>query len=74
MRKLLCKLKDGVATEDKINSVYKIDSSNCEAVYFGEPKRFLKSRSDEHKRSARNCYCDQSEIAKHCLEADCNLS
>ena len=30
----------------------KIDCSNCQAVYFGESKRFLKSRSDEHKRSA----------------------
>ena len=53
MRKLLCKPKDRVATEDKNNIVYEIDCSNCEAVYFGESKRSLKSRSDEHKRSVR---------------------
>ena len=36
--KLLYKLKDQVATEDKNNINYEIDSSNCEAVYFGESK------------------------------------
>ena len=71
LRKLLFKPKDRVAaTEDKNNIVYKINCSNCEAVYFGESKRSLKSRSDEHKRSVRNCDCDQNEIAKHCWEAD----
>ena len=29
MRKLLCKPKDRVATEDKDNIVYEIDCSNC---------------------------------------------
>ena len=66
LRKLLCKPKDQVSTEDKNNIVYEIDCSNCEAVYFGESKRSLKSRSDEHKRSVRNCDCDKNENAKHC--------
>ena len=74
LRKLLCKPKDQVATEDKNNIVYEIDCSNCEAVYFGESKRSLKSRSDEHKRSVRNCDCDKNEIAKHCWEADHNFN
>ena len=73
LRKLLCKPKDRVATEDKNNIVYEIDCSNCQAVYFGESKRSLKSRSDEHKRSVRNCDCDKNEIAKHCWEADHNF-
>ena len=55
-----------LAAEDKNNIVYKIDCSNCKAVYFGESKRSLKLRSDEHKRSVRNCDCDKNEIAKHC--------
>ena len=74
LHKLLCKPKDRVATEDKNNIVYEIDCSNCEAVYFGESKRSLKSRSDERKRSARNCDCDKNEIAKHCWEADHNFN
>ena len=53
MRKLLCKPKDRVATEDKNNIVYEIDCSNCEAVYFRESKRSLKSLSDEHKKLSR---------------------
>ena len=32
------------------------------------------SRSDEHKRSVRNCDCDKNETAKHCWEADHNLT
>ena len=74
LRKLLCKPKDRVATEDKNNIVYEIDCSNCQAVYFGESKWSLKSRSDEHKRSVRNCDCDKNEIAKHCWEADHNFN
>ena len=74
LRKLLCKPKDRVATEDKNNIVYEIDGSNCQAVYFGESKRSLKLRSDEHKRSVRNCDCDKNEIAKHCWEADHNFN
>ena len=73
LRKLLCKPKDRVATEDKNDIVYEIDCSNCEAVYFGESKRSLKSHSDEHKRSFRNCNCD-NEITKHCWEADHNFN
>ena len=64
LHKLLCKPKDPVATEDKNNIVYEIDCSNCQAVYFGESKWSLKSHSDEHKRSIRNCNCDKNEIAK----------
>ena len=74
LHKLLCKPKDRVATEDKINIVYEIECSNCEAVYFGESKLSLKSRSDEHKRSVRNCDCDKNEIAKHSWEADHNFN
>ena len=74
LRKLLFKPKDRVATEGKNNIVYEIDRSNCEAVYFGESKRSLISRSDEHKRSVRNCDCDQNEIAKGCWETDPKFS
>ena len=66
LRKLLCKPKDRVATEDKNNIVYEIDCSNCEVVYISESKRSLKSHSDEYMRSVKNCDCDKNEIAKHC--------
>ena len=74
LHKLLCKPKDGVATEIKNNIIYEIDCSNCEAVYFGESKWSLKSHSDEHKKSVRNNNCDKNEIAKQCGEADHNFS
>ena len=46
---------------------------NIQQIYT-HSKRSLKSRSDEHKRSVRNCDCDKNEIAKHCWEADHNFN
>ena len=74
MRKFLCKPQDRVATEDKTKIVCEIDCSNCQAVYFSESKRSLKSRSDEHERSVRDCDIDKNEIAKHCCEANHNFN
>ena len=52
---------------------YEMDCSNCKAVYFGESERSLKSRSDQHKWSVKNCDCE-----KNCgtlrWEADHNFS
>ena len=70
MRKLLFKPEDQVATGVEDNVIYEVDCSNYEAVYLGESKRSLKSRSDEHKRSVRNCDCEKNETPKHCWEAD----
>ena len=53
LRKLLCKPKVRVATENENNIVYENSCNNCKAVYFGESKRSLKLHSDEHKRSVR---------------------
>ena len=38
LRKLLCKPKDPVATEDKNNTIYESDCSSWETVYFNESK------------------------------------
>ena len=72
--KLICQPKDQVATESKNNITSETDCSNCEAVYFGESKWSLKSRSDECKRSIRNWNCEKNKIAKHNWETDDNFS
>ena len=76
LRKVLFKPKIWVSARRQDNNkiFYGIDSSNGEAVYFSESKWSLKSRSDEHKRSVRNCDCKKKEIAKHCWVADHNFS
>ena len=74
LHKLLCNPKERAATEDKSNFVYEINFSNCEAVYFGESKRSLKSCSDERERSVRNCDCHKNEIAKNYWEGNRNFS
>ena len=66
--------KDRVASEVKNNIVYEVNCSNREAVYFGESKRSLKSRSNKRKKSVRNCDCGKNEIAKHCWETNHNFS
>ena len=71
--KLLCKPKNWVAIEDN-NIVHETECSNCEAVHFAKSKWPLKSRSDEQKRSVRNCDCEKNKIAKHCWEPDHNFS
>ena len=53
--KLLCKTKAQAATEEKNKIASEIDSSNCIAVYFGESKRSLKSRSNKQKEPVRKC-------------------
>ena len=55
----MCKPKTPIPIEDKNNI------SNCEAVYFSESKQSLKMRSDEYKRSVRNCNSGNNEIAKN---------
>ena len=61
--KLVCKSKDPKAAENKNNIFYDNDCSNCKAVYFGESKWSLKSRSNEYKILVD---CHKNEIAKHC--------
>ena len=55
LRKLLCKPKNQVATEDKNNIVNSQYCSNCKAVYFGQSKWSF-------KRSVRNCDCEKNEL------------
>ena len=43
-------------------------------MYFGEPKRSLKSSSDEHKRSVKNYDCEKNESVKHYWDTDHNFS
>ena len=74
LRNILCKPNDRVAAEDKNNMVYEIGCSYSKSMYFGESKRYLKSRPDEQNRSVKNCDCKKSEIAKRYWEADHNSS
>ena len=67
LRKLLCIPKDRVATEDKKNIVYETAVTGPPGP--GGSKWSLKSRSNEHKRSNKNCDCDKNEIAKHSLKS-----
>ena len=78
VRKLLCKPKDWLATEDKNNIVYEIDCTNCKSVYFGEFKRSQCSNLNIAFRWAQR-FCQElwlkkNEITKHCWEADHNFS
>ena len=72
LRKLLCIPKDRVATEDKKNIVYETAVTGPPGP--GGSKWSLKSRSNEHKRSNKNCDCDKNEIAKHSLKSPSHIN
>ena len=60
--------------EGKNNIVSQIDCCNSKAVYFSESKRFLKSQSDEKKRSVKKCDCEKNENVWHCWKEYYNFS
>ena len=60
--KLLCKAKARLAADDRNNIIYEIDFHNCKAVNFDESKKSLKLRSEEQKRSVRNCNCKRMKL------------
>ena len=37
-----------------------------QSIKLAYKKWSIKLGSDEHKRSVRNCYCENNEIAKNC--------
>ena len=74
MRKILCKPKDRVATENKNKIVYEINCSNCEAVYLGESKNKTARRMKLRMKIKIEIKNDKNEIAKHCWEVDLNFS
>ena len=57
-------------TSEKLQRILR--SHKIRSTFYTE--KTLKSRSDEHKRSVRNCDCDKNEISKHCWEADHNFN
>ena len=43
-----------------------LDCKDCEAVYFGESKRTLEERTEEHTRAVRAAGTKRYETADHC--------
>ena len=68
LRKSLSHPKDPISVELQNNVVYKIPCNDCNAIYIGESKRSLKTRSKEHQYAVRAGHTDKNEIADHCWE------
>lgn len=49
LNKFIKVLKDPLHNDDNKNVIYKIECSNCDAVYVGKTKRKLQTRINEHK-------------------------
>ena len=62
--------KDPVPSEQRNNIVYKYDCKDCEAVYFGEPKRTLAEITKEHTRAVRATDTRRYKPADHCWKYD----
>ena len=74
-----CEKLSRILRSNKIRSTFCIENTLCKLLckpndpVATEGKNnivYLKSRSDEHKRSVRNCDCEKNEITKHCWEVD----
>ena len=70
---LLSRAKDPVLSEERNNIVYKYDFEDCEAVYFGESKRTVAQRTEEHTRALRAADTRRNETADHCLKYNHDL-
>ena len=66
-RDLFVKLKDPLPPEEK-SGVYKLNCSDCSAVYIGQTGRKLTSRVLEHERAVRLKTPEKSAFAAHLLD------
>ena len=64
---ILCNAKERSNYLQK-SSVYRIDCSDCNAVYVGKTMRNLDIRYSEHLSDYRNKHPDKSNLAKHLRE------
>ncbi|EZA54490.1 hypothetical protein X777_05745 [Ooceraea biroi] len=62
---LIKKGKDKIHNLQKTGVVYKLDCSNCDAIYIGQTKRNLTTRIKEHRSDIRKHFSNHSVISAH---------
>lgn len=63
------KLKPNIPKDEQTNVIYKINCSDCNQVYIGQTKQYLKNRVQNHKNSIRYGNTDhRTALAKHATE------
>ena len=70
VRKLLPSPKEPSDYSEKSCLFYQVPCRDCSFVFFGQMKRDLKSRLDEHKRAIKNQRPDLSALCKHSITMD----
>ena len=67
LAKHLLNNKTKVTTKEK-SGMYKINCSDCDAIYIGKSQRAIKTRIQEHIRSVSNNK-KHTRLAKHCIDS-----
>lgn len=71
LRELLCNLKDKIPSDER-SGIYKINCNHCSAAYYGQTRRYFKTRLREHKSAVSNKKANESSVAAHavCFQHD----
>ena len=65
--------KDPLQKENNKNLIYKINCKDCDKAYVGQTKRFLKTRTKEHKDNIKLKESYHNVITKHILKHNHNF-
>lgn len=66
LRSRLVHPKDKVEYKEKVNTVYRLQCNDCDAVYIGETERCLGKRVQEHTwKSKKSAFEEHSRLNKH---------
>lgn len=64
------KLKDKDPTVNKSNAVYSIPCNNCDKIYIGQTKRYIKKRVYEHQYNKKLHPSKYTSLTKHMMNFD----
>ena len=62
------KLKDKEKPENRTHVVHKIPCNNCDKVYVGQTKRYLRQRISEHKNNYKKPPKKHTALTQHMLD------
>lgn len=68
LQNLYTNLKTPTPKESKTNLIYSIPCKNCNGVYIGQTKQYLKNRIKGHESNLRGNNADKTALSKHAME------
>lgn len=57
--------KDEIELDKRTHVIYKIECADCQALYIGQTKRYMKTRINEHKNNFKKAQIEFTVISEH---------